>query len=137
MNKKHLLLAALMLSPALSFATTGDATFSDVTTQLKTYLGGSLGLVFVFVGFIGAGAAMAGFAPMKVMFPVFGLTLAMHYGPKILEDIFGATGDGYSSAAQVSSAAELVMMLATVTLLAFAVKKHHKTRNLLNTPSVN
>ncbi len=94
MNKKYLILIALFsLLPVLSFATTGDTTFDDITKQIKAYLGGSLGLTFVLIGFLGAGAAIAGFAPMKIMFPVFGLTLALHYGPKILENIFSATGE--------------------------------------------
>lgn len=94
MNKKHCILTVIFaLLPVLSFATTGDTTFNDITTQIKAYLGGSLGLTFVLIGFLGAGAAIAGFAPMKIMFPVFGLTLALHYGPKILENIFSATGE--------------------------------------------
>ena len=74
MNKKHILLTALFsVLPVLAFATTGDATFSDITTQLKAYLGGSLGLLFVLLGFLGAAAAVAGYASMKTMFPVFGV----------------------------------------------------------------
>lgn len=97
MNKKCLLLIVFSILPIFAFATTGDTTFGDITTQIKAYLGGSLGLTFVLIGFVGAGAAIAGFAPMKVMFPVFGLTMALHYGPAILEKIFAATGD-YASA---------------------------------------
>ena len=94
MNKKHILLASLFsVLPVFAFATTGDTTFADITTQLKAYLGGSLGLLFVLLGFLGAAAAVAGYASMKTMFPVFGLTLALHYGPAILETIFGATGE--------------------------------------------
>ena len=89
----NILIGISSLLPAISFASTGDATFTDIYTQISGYLTGSLGLVFLILGFLGAGAAVAGFASMKVMFPVFGLALALHYGPKILEGIFGATGD--------------------------------------------
>lgn len=127
MNKKALLLASLFsLLPVLSFASTGDTTFSDITTQLKAYLGGSLGLVFVFIGFLGAGAAVAGFAPMKVMFPVFGLTLALHYGPKILEDIFGATGDfgiSYLHHAANFTLYDLAIVMASAALLVLGMQK--------------
>jgi hypothetical protein len=131
MSKKSLLLISLFsLLPVLTFASTGDATFSDITTQLKAYLGGSLGLVFVFIGFLGAGAAVAGFAPMKVMFPVFGLTLALHYGPKILENIFGATGDfgpSYMHHAANFTPYDLALILASAALLVIGV---HKSRSI-------
>lgn len=95
MNKKIKLLVLLTLSaiPLMASASTGDNTFMDIVTEVKGYLGGSLGFLFVLLAFLGAAAAMVGMAPMKVMFPVFGLTLALHYGPGILEKIFGATGD--------------------------------------------
>ena len=94
MNKKHILLATLFsVLPVFAFAVGGDQTFDEITAQLKAYLGGSLGLMFVLLGFLGAAAAVAGYASMKTMFPVFGLTLALHYGPKVLETIFGATGE--------------------------------------------
>lgn len=70
----------------------GDNTFSEIVKTITGYLTGSLGMVFVLVGFLGAAAAMAGFASMKVMFPIFGLTLALKFGPKILDSIFGNDG---------------------------------------------
>lgn len=127
MNKKYFTLTALFsLLPVLSFASTGDTTFNDITTQITAYLGGSLGLVFVLVGFLGAGAAMAGFAPMKVMFPVFGLTLALHYGPKILTDIFGATGDFDLSNMYYEKSftyLDLIIVLAAATIFVIGVNK--------------
>ena len=47
MNKKYLLIASFSFLPVLAFAATGDTTFGDITTQLTTYLGGSLGMLFV------------------------------------------------------------------------------------------
>ena len=130
MNKKHILLASLFsVLPVLAFATTGDATFSDITTQLKAYLGGSLGLLFVLLGFLGAAAAVAGYASMKTMFPVFGLTLALHYGPAVLETIFGATGD-YSSILHHSpdfTPADLAIVMISVVL--FVIAKERNTKN--------
>ena len=125
MNKKFLglLLAGL---PVLSFASTGDTTFNDIVTQLEAYLGGSLGLVFVLIGFLGAGAAIAGFAPMKVMFPVFGLTLALHYGPKILETIFAATGELPMSHVPNFTLCDLVCMLASGAILAIGIERQRK-----------
>ena len=135
-NKKYLILSAIFSClPVLAFAVTGgggDATFSDITTQLKAYLGGSLGLVFVFVGFLGAGAAVAGFAPMKVMFPVFGLTLALRYGPKILENIFGATGDfgvSYMHHAANFTLYDLAIVMASAALLVFGMQKRRAIVN--------
>ena len=90
--KKFTVFLLLML-PIIAFASTGgDTTFNTVVTQLTSYTKGSLGLLFVLMGFLGAAAAVAGFASMKVMFPVFGLTLALRYGADILTTIFGATG---------------------------------------------
>ncbi len=89
---KYAALMLVMLSPALCFAAGGDTTFNDIVQKLKDWLGGSLGFMFVLFGFLGAAAAVAGQASMKIMFPVFGLTLALHYGPAVLEDIFGASG---------------------------------------------
>ena len=126
MNKQKLLLTGLLCSPLLCFASTGDTTFSDIVTALEGYLGGSLGLVFVLIGFLGAGAAIAGMAPMKLMFPVFGLTLALHYGPKALETIFGATGDYYPGNLHHTPSfnlADMVMLMLTTGLIAIAYHK--------------
>ena len=128
MNKKYLLLALSVL-PVLAFASTGDSTFTDITTQLKAYLGGSLGLLFVLLGFLGAAAAVAGYASMKTMFPVFGLTLALHYGPAILESIFGATGEytGILHHAQDFTPADLAIIMIAVVL--FVIGKERNARN--------
>lgn len=127
MNKKILGLLLTCL-PVLSFASTGDQTFSDIVTQLEGYMSGSLGMVFVLIGFLGAGAAMAGFAPMRVMFPVFGLTLALHYGPQVLEKIFvyGATGDLPMTHSSYSPSCDLALMLASSALLVLGIKKQRK-----------
>ena len=132
MNKKHILLASLFsVLPVLAFATTGggDTTFSDITTQLKNYLGGSLGLLFVLLGFLGAAAAVAGYASMKTMFPVFGLTLALRYGPAVLETISGATGD-YTAILHHANAftpADLAIVMISVVL--FVIANERRTRN--------
>lgn len=125
MNKRILGLLLTGL-PVLSFASTGDTTFTDIVTQLEAYLGGSLGLVFVLIGFLGAGAAIAGFAPMKVMFPVFGLTLALHYGPKILETIFAATGEAPLSHVPNFNLLDLAFMLASGAILAIGIERQRK-----------
>lgn len=133
MKKKHLLLVALMCSPALAFATSGDTTFLDIVTEVKGYLGGSLGLLFVLIGFVGAGAAMAGMGSMKVMFPIFGLTLAMHYGPGILEKIFSATGD-YQFASlhhtMAFNSTDLYILMVSAAMFILAFSKDFKTTNL-------
>jgi len=121
MNKKYLLIASFSFLPVFAFAATGsDSTFGDITTQLTAYLGGSLGMLFVLMGFLGAAAAVAGFASMKVMFPVFGLTLALRYGPKILVSVFGATGDYFPMVHHASEFAIydlVILMLATVVVV--------------------
>ena len=93
MNKKNITLALIMVAPILAFASSGDATFTPIVTQIKAYLSGSLGSVFVFLVFLGAVAAIAGFAPMKLMFPVFGLSLVVKFGPNIIDNVMGATGE--------------------------------------------
>jgi len=92
-KKSTILLIVIGLLPMLVFATTGDKTFLPIYRQLSKYLTGSMGLLFVAVGFVGAAAAVAGFASMKVMFPIFGLTLLLRFGPKLLEAIFSAPSD--------------------------------------------
>lgn len=93
MKHNKLILATLLLSPLLAFADTSENTFMDIFTQLGSYLSGSLGLVLVLVTFIGACVAIAGHAPMKVMFPPFGVCLAARYGVTIIKAVFGANSD--------------------------------------------
>ena len=84
-------------------------------------------MVFVLVGFVGAAAAMAGFAPMKVMFPVFGLTLALKYGPNILDKMFGATGDVPSNSLynlHSFSPVDLLIVLAAAAIFVIGAYKH-------------
>ncbi len=130
MNRKHIILILLLSLPVLAFATTGDSsdtTFNALIDELKKYLGGSLGMVFVLIGFIGAAAAVAGFAPMKVMFPVFGLTLTLKYGPGILEKMFGSTGDAPSASLynlHSFSPVDLLIVLAAATIFVIGAYKH-------------
>ena len=132
MNRKHIILILLLSLPVLAFAVSGetpDATFKALIDELKGYLGGSLGMVFVLIGFIGAAAAVAGFAPMKVMFPVFGLTLALKYGPGILDKMFnsGVTGDVPSVRLyniQSFSPVDLLIVLAAAAIFVIGANKH-------------
>lgn len=121
-------LAILMLSPALCFASTGDSTFMDVVTKVKDWLGGSLGFLFVLIAFLGAAAAVAGAANPRVMFPVFFLTLALHYGPGILEDIFGASGTVNSLNHPQFTVFDLLVLMAASALTVYA--KYHKPQRL-------
>jgi hypothetical protein len=109
-----------MLSPAVCFAAGGDTTFGDITQKLKDWLGGSLGFMFVLFGFLGAAAAVAGQASMKLMFPVFGLTIALHYGPAILEDIFGASGATNSINHPLFTLVDLALLMAASALVVYA-----------------
>lgn len=121
--KTTLLLSMLAGLPLVASATTGDATFTDIVTQVKGWLGGSLGLVFVLLAFLGAAAAVVGMAPMKVMFPVFGLTLALHYGPGILENVFSATGDMPFAHAHTFTVYDLGILLASSAIAVIAISK--------------
>lgn len=123
-----LVLAILMLSPALCFASTGDNTFMDVVSKVKDWLGGSLGFLFVLIAFLGAAAAVAGAANPRVMFPVFFLTLALHYGPGILEDIFGASGAVSSLNHPQFTVFDLLVLMAASALSVYA--KYHKPQRL-------
>lgn len=128
MKKSTTIVLLLSLLPLCAFASTGgDATFNDITTKITGYLTGSLGMVFVLIGFLGAGAAIAGFASMKVMFPIFGLCLALKYGPAILTTVFGANGDAPSVMYIPShlSIFDLVLLLASSALLVIGVY-HYK-----------
>lgn len=117
---KYAALMLVMLSPALCFALTGDTTFGDINQKIKDMLGGSLGFMFVLFGFLGAAAAVAGQAPMKIMFPVFGLTIALHYGPAVLEDIFGASGAINSINHPQFTLLDLVVLMASSALAVYA-----------------
>ena len=87
-------------------------------------------MVFVLVGFIGAAAAIAGFASMKVMFPVFGLCLALHYGPDILTKVFTADGSAPTGLLTQSSLSilDLILLLASSALLVIGIY-HYKQQS--------
>ncbi len=128
--KPLLLLALLSGLPLIASASTGDTTFNDIVTQVKGWLGGSLGLVFVLLAFLGAAAAIVGMAPMKVMFPVLGLTLALHYGPGILEKIFGATGDMTFGHSHSFTIYDIAILMASSAISVIAMSKAKKSKNL-------
>lgn len=131
MNKKLkslLLLALLSGIPLIASASTGDTTFNDIVTEVKAWLGGSLGLAFVLIAFLGAAAAVVGMAPMKVMFPVFGLTVALHYGPGILEKIFGATGDMVYGHSHSFTLYDIAILMAASSLVIIAMSKSKKSK---------
>jgi hypothetical protein len=54
------------------------------------------------------------------MFPVFGLTLALHYGPAILEDIFGASGAINSITHPQFNLIDLALLMAASALSVYA-----------------
>lgn len=125
--KPLLLLTLLSTLPMIASATSGDTTFMDIVTVVKAYLGGSLGLLFVLLAFLGSAAAVVGMAPMKVMFPVLALTLALHYGPGILEKIFAATGDvmfGHSHSFSIYDIA-ILMSCSMLAIIAFSKEKNN------------
>ena len=128
MKKSTAFMFMLSLLPVFAFATTGgDTTFGDLTTKITGFLTGSLGMTFVLIGFVGAAAAIAGFASMKVMFPVFGLCLALHYGPDILTKVFSADGSIPTELLTQSSLSifDLILLLASSALLIIGVY-HYK-----------
>ncbi len=135
MNKtfQRLLIICLVILPAVAFATTGgDSTFTQVYTQISGYLSGSLGKVFVILGFLGAVAAIAGFASMKVMFPVFGLTIALKFGPNIIDSIMGTSGVynlGLHHVDNFTILDLLVLMLAVLVFVVGYIKHKHNNDN--------
>ena len=130
-RKKFIILATLLALPSLCFASTGDTTFNDVVDQIKEYMGGSLGLLFVMLSFLGAAAAVVGMAPMKVMFPTFGLAIALHYGPAAIEKVFGATGNLVPCQTQTFTDYDLILLLAASAL--FVIGAHvNRAQNNLN-----
>lgn len=125
---KALTIVAL-LAPVFAFATTGDTTFDKVTTLMTNYATGSFGMMLVTFGFIVAAVGVAGYASMKLMFSVFGLTLALRFGPDILKSIFSATGDysaGYLHHPRNLTKVDLLVLLASAALLVLGYKKHNK-----------
>jgi len=129
-KKATILLALISLLPIVAFATTGDTTFNTIYDQVKKYLTGSMGLLFVVLGFVGAAAAVAGFASMKVMFPIFGLTMLLRYGPTILEAIFSAPNDILVAATSKSSlgALDLACLMAAIAIFAMGYIRHKNSR---------
>ena len=131
MKKSISLMILLSSLPMFAFATTGgDTTFGDLTTKITGFLTGSLGMTFVLIGFVGAAAAIAGFASMKVMFPVFGLCLALHYGPDILTKVFSADGSIPTGLLTQSSLSifDLILLLASSALLVIGIY-HYKQQS--------
>lgn len=129
-RKKFIILTALLALPSLCFASTGDTTFNDIVDQVKAYMGGSLGLLFVLLSFLGAAAAVVGMAPMKVMFPTFGLAIALHYGPDAIEKVFGATGDLVLGHAQTFTSYDLILLLAASALFVIGAHVNKAQENL-------
>ena len=137
MNKNNLLqrslLLVLILSPAIAFAATGgDNTFDDVVAFLKKNMGGSFGLMCVLLSFAGVLVALAGHAPMKMMFSTFGTVVAAHWGPAIAEKIFtdGATGDMsgfYMSNINVSVNFMILLACAALSVLVY---QNHKFKTI-------
>lgn len=129
-KKSTTLLILISLLPMLAFASTGDTTFNTIYAQVTAYLTGSLGLLFVALGFVGAAAAVAGFASMKVMFPIFGLTLLLRYGPTILEAIFSAPNDILEFATNKNglNTLDLACLMAAIVLFAMGYIKHKNVK---------
>lgn len=123
-NLQLCILACLMLSPALCLAAGGDSTFNDITQKLKEWLGGSLGFMFVLISFVGAAASVVGAGNMRTMFVVFALCVALHYGPGILEDIFGASGAVNSLSHPQFSFFDLLILMSGTGLAVFAKSRH-------------
>lgn len=127
------LLVLLMLAPAIAFASAGgDDTFADVVTFLKKNMGGSFGLMCVLISFAGVLVALAGHAPMKMMFSTFGTVVAAHWGPAIAEKMFtdGATGtmSGFYSS-NINSSLNFIILLACVALVV-VVYENHKLKSI-------
>ena len=129
-KKSTILLILISVLPMLAFASTGDTTFNTIYAQVTAYLTGSLGLLFVALGFVGAAAAVAGFASMKVMFPIFGLTLLLRYGPTILEAIFSAPNDILEFATNKNglNTLDLACLMAAIVLFAMGYIKHKNVK---------
>lgn len=132
------LLIASTFVPALAFATTGDQSFAPIVTQLTSYLTGSLGSVFIFLGFLGACAAVAGFASMKIMFPVLALSLVLKYGPQIITSVFGATGEVPSSMLQNNIyIIDIFILFAAVVVFALGYVKYKNKKEKHNKDALN
>jgi hypothetical protein len=135
-TQKTCITLAMTLLPLLSYASNGgDDTFKDVIDFLNKWASGSLGLLFVTIGFLGAAAAIAGFAPMKVMFPVFGLTIALRFGPNVIKTVFSASGSFSTGSMHHLKSFNLVdlaiLMLATLVLIIGWIKsKESKVENV-------
>jgi hypothetical protein len=129
-KRSTILLIIISLLPILAFATTGDKTFLPVYKQVRTYLTGSLGLLFVVLGFVGAAAAIAGFASMKVMFPVFGLALLLRYGTKILEAVFTAPNDTLTFATNKNclDVLDLACLMVAIAIFAMGYIRHRNAK---------
>lgn len=124
MKNKNILLMLLVLCSASAFASTGESTFMDIVTEIKSYLGGSFGLMLVLIAFVGAVFAVVGGVAWKSMLGVFALTVALHYGPDILEKIFSADGGLVLGHAPTFNIYDLSIILLGTALALFAFHKN-------------
>lgn len=124
MKNKDILLLLLVLCSASAFASSGDATFMTIVTKIKSYLGGSFGLMLVLIAFVGAVFAVVGGVAWKSMLGVFALTVALHYGPDILEDIFSADGGMIVGHMPTTNLFDLCILLAGSALILYGIHKY-------------
>lgn len=113
---KYLSLLSITL-PTLAFANTGDNTFTPIYTTINQYLSGSLGNVILIICLLGALIALAGFANMKVMFPILVVAIAIRFGPSIIVSM-AATSAELSNNFRGSLTTESGWFLATILLIA-------------------
>jgi len=110
----------LMLLPMGAFANTTDNTFSEVYNTLSQYLTGSLGNVILMVCLLGVVIALAGFAHMKIMFPILVIAMVVRFGPAIITSL-AATSAELSTNINTSIIANNGLTLTFVLLLVGAV----------------
>ncbi|MCX8514978.1 MAG: hypothetical protein ORN24_05360 [Burkholderiales bacterium] len=110
----------LGLLPAIAFASGTDNTFSEVYNTLNQYLTGSLGNVILIVCLLGVVIALAGFAQMKVMFPILVIAIIVRFGPTIISNMAGTSAE-ISTHQSVEAAIGNGLGLTIMLLLAGAV----------------
>lgn len=128
-----LLISAVALLPLTAFATGGDTTFNDITTTIKGWMGGSLGLLFCLLSFMWLMGSLAGGGHFKQAATVFGACIGTRYGPTIIEKIIGtgATGSLSSAVNHIDTTLDLVfiMLVPLLIIVAYRLRKLKAQQN--------
>lgn len=125
--------AACVLAPVSAFATSGDTTFNDIVTLLKSWMGGSLGLLACMISGIWFIFSLVGGQGFKGALTTLAACIAGHYGPAIIEKIFGSGATGAINQISMLSIHDACFLIAlpAVTAIAYSIRKSKKPQQAM------